>query len=217
MSSSVRTSDAASGERATSASDIHRRAVSPRRHIRQPEKEPGVNPLPLSNTPELPPPASSLPTHHVSRTTHRPRKESELAASIVHSGSIIRSAPDLSLPALVTRHKYLLVTMTILVVLCIVYLYFAVSMGADDFRCQGLRGDALVECREGLMAARRDAAGGGKSGVRGDEGREKGADSVAIAGVGDSEVQEAGGEGGGGDFDGDARVTGRRGRAGGQR
>jgi hypothetical protein len=76
-------------------------------------------------------------------------------------------AADLSLPALVERHKFLLVTVVILVVLCTVYLYFAVSMeikddpGYSGAACRGLQGEALRLCQEKLVtqAAKEQAAG----------------------------------------------------------
>ncbi|CAI7789478.1 unnamed protein product [Closterium sp. NIES-53] len=77
--------------------------------------------------------------------------------------------PDMSVRALLARHQYLLRTMAILVVLCAVYLYFAISMDQEGLSCQGLRGEALAECREQLKAKRlanRKGRGGDNAGVK---------------------------------------------------
>ncbi|GJP35417.1 hypothetical protein CLOM_g19946 [Closterium sp. NIES-68] len=60
----------------------------------------------------------------------------------------------MSVRALLARHQYLLRTMAILVVLCAIYLYFAISMDQEGMSCQGLRGAVLAECREQLKAKR---------------------------------------------------------------
>jgi len=60
--------------------------------------------------------------------------------------------PDLSLRALVDRHRFLLVAVILLVVLCSIYLYFAISMdlSAENARthCKGLTGEMLRSCEK---------------------------------------------------------------------
>ncbi|GJP37856.1 hypothetical protein CLOM_g22260 [Closterium sp. NIES-68] len=78
--------------------------------------------------------------------------------------------PDMSVRALLARHQYLLRTMAILVVLCAIYLYFAISMDQEGMSCQGLRGAVLAECREQLKAKRlanRKGRGGDGAGISG--------------------------------------------------
>ncbi|MED6110809.1 hypothetical protein PIB30_046287 [Stylosanthes scabra] len=47
---------------------------------------------------------------------------------------------------LVNRHRFLLVALCLLVILCTVYLYFAITLGAVD-SCSGLSGDAKALCQ----------------------------------------------------------------------
>lgn len=94
-----------------------------------------------------------------SQSAHR-RPHSQPADTMTYS-KLGRKAeePDLSMPALVERHKFLLVTVVILVILCSVYLYFAVSMeiknadlGYVGAACRGLKGELLQKCQEKLVA-----------------------------------------------------------------
>uniref|UniRef100_A0A0D9X611 Uncharacterized protein n=2 Tax=Leersia perrieri TaxID=77586 RepID=A0A0D9X611_9ORYZ len=48
--------------------------------------------------------------------------------------------------ALVERHRFLLTTLVVLVFLCTIYLYFAVTLGAPD-ACSGLAGTEKAVCR----------------------------------------------------------------------
>ncbi|KAL4274830.1 hypothetical protein AHAS_Ahas20G0046400 [Arachis hypogaea] len=63
------------------------------------------------------------------------------------SASFRRPKDELgSWSTLVKRHRFLLVALGLLVILCTVYLYFAITLGAGD-SCSGLSGDAKVTCQ----------------------------------------------------------------------
>eukprot|EP00271_Cylindrocystis_brebissonii_P003922 TRINITY_DN15191_c0_g1_i1.p1 TRINITY_DN15191_c0_g1~~TRINITY_DN15191_c0_g1_i1.p1 ORF type:complete len:129 (-),score=22.22 TRINITY_DN15191_c0_g1_i1:46-432(-) len=66
--------------------------------------------------------------------------------------SPFKLAVDNSTSALILRHQFLLWTMLVLVILCTVYLYFAVSLGSLP-ECKGKWGKDLVSCRGGEGAA----------------------------------------------------------------
>lgn len=67
------------------------------------------------------------------------------------SSSKLRDDSDLSFWALVERHRFLLCTMSVLFVLCTVYLYFAISMGEEYALCDRLKGSARKECHVNLL------------------------------------------------------------------
>ncbi|BAT73844.1 hypothetical protein LR48_Vigan01g072200 [Vigna angularis] len=52
--------------------------------------------------------------------------------------------------ALVKRHLFLLSALALLTVLCIIYLYFAITLGAND-SCFGLSGPEKVSCQMDLV------------------------------------------------------------------
>ncbi|KAK9697129.1 hypothetical protein RND81_08G016800 [Saponaria officinalis] len=52
---------------------------------------------------------------------------------------------DMSCSALMQRHRFLLTALVLLVILCTVYLYFAVTLGSDEF-CSGLLGTERELC-----------------------------------------------------------------------
>ncbi|KAL2901267.1 Endoplasmic reticulum junction formation protein lunapark-B [Bienertia sinuspersici] len=51
---------------------------------------------------------------------------------------------DISFPTLMQRHRFLLTALVLLVLLCTVYLYFAVTMGSRS--CSGLLGTEKEMC-----------------------------------------------------------------------
>ncbi|XP_074269516.1 uncharacterized protein LOC141592661 [Silene latifolia] len=53
---------------------------------------------------------------------------------------------DMSCSALVQRHRFLLTALVLLVILCTVYLYFAVTLGGSDDFCSGLLGTERELC-----------------------------------------------------------------------
>ncbi|OIV91610.1 hypothetical protein TanjilG_09022 [Lupinus angustifolius] len=80
----------------------------------------------------------------------------------------IRSSPSLkrqftkdelgSWLTLVERHRYLLTALVLLVVLCTIYLYFAVTLGANG-SCDGMNGAQKASCHMELI---RDTIAKGK-------------------------------------------------------
>lgn len=56
-----------------------------------------------------------------------------------------RNEPDLGWFATARRHQFLLFMLAILTFLCTIYLYFAITLGADS--CTGLRGPQRAACR----------------------------------------------------------------------
>ncbi|MED6188153.1 hypothetical protein PIB30_083301 [Stylosanthes scabra] len=81
----------------------------------------------------------------------RPKKiplEAMVLESIVsRSPSFRRQKDELgSCSTLVNRHRFLLVALCLLLILCTVYLYFAITLGAAD-SCSGLSGDAKASCQ----------------------------------------------------------------------
>ena len=56
------------------------------------------------------------------------------------------SVADISWRSLGHRHKFLLCMLGVLTLLCTVYLYFAVTLGASD-SCSGLGGAQRVSCQ----------------------------------------------------------------------
>ncbi|KAL1563830.1 hypothetical protein AAHA92_06253 [Salvia divinorum] len=57
-----------------------------------------------------------------------------------------------SCATLVQRHRFLLTALALLVVLCTIYLYFAVTLGSAD-ECSDLAGAEKASCRLQLSAA----------------------------------------------------------------
>ncbi|GAB2268589.1 hypothetical protein Dimus_003544 [Dionaea muscipula] len=55
------------------------------------------------------------------------------------------SPSDLSCTSLIQRHRFLLTTLVLLVFLCTVYLYFAVTLGSNG-SCSGLLGSERELC-----------------------------------------------------------------------
>ncbi|CAI5473495.1 unnamed protein product [Closterium sp. Yama58-4] len=124
---------------------------------------------------------------------------SPFASRVARHGSLGGGQVDMSVRALLARHQYLLRTMAILVVLCAVYLYFAISMDQEGLSCQGLRGEALAECREQLKAKRlanRKGRGGDNAGVKNGagksgevrEGREGSKSGGEVGGSGEGQI-----------------------------
>ncbi|KAL8139307.1 hypothetical protein V2J09_005328 [Rumex salicifolius] len=66
---------------------------------------------------------------------------------------------DLSCSALLQRHRFLLTALVLLVILCSIYLYFAVTLG-DTKSCLGLIGNERELCH--LKHAKDSLSGGGK-------------------------------------------------------
>eukprot|EP00897_Mesotaenium_endlicherianum_P001077 jgi/Mesen1/10970/ME000096S10548 len=64
------------------------------------------------------------------------------------AGDSSRDDPsDNTLAALVRRHRFLLSMMSVLLVLCTIYLYFAISMGEGPTSCSGLHGADFEQCK----------------------------------------------------------------------
>ncbi|ESW31203.1 hypothetical protein PHAVU_002G218400 [Phaseolus vulgaris] len=59
--------------------------------------------------------------------------------------------------AMVKRHRFLLYALALLTVLCTIYLYFAITLGAND-SCFGLSGPKKVSCQ--MELAKVSAANG---------------------------------------------------------
>ncbi|KAG6413248.1 hypothetical protein SASPL_125956 [Salvia splendens] len=57
-----------------------------------------------------------------------------------------------SCTTLVQRHQFLLIALALLVVLCTIYLYFAVTLGSAD-ECSNLAGAQKATCRLQLLKA----------------------------------------------------------------
>ncbi|GAA0173705.1 hypothetical protein LIER_27267 [Lithospermum erythrorhizon] len=66
-------------------------------------------------------------------------------ASATYSKKSSRGGEFESFPVLFHRHRYLLTALALLTFLCIVYLYFAVTLGATD-SCSGLSGVQKASC-----------------------------------------------------------------------
>ncbi|XP_024387592.1 uncharacterized protein [Physcomitrium patens] len=66
------------------------------------------------------------------------------------------SSPDSSWRSLANRHKFLLYMLGLLVVLCTIYLYFAITLGSSD-SCSGLGGAQRVSCQMRVDAMKTDS------------------------------------------------------------
>ncbi|KAI5068139.1 hypothetical protein GOP47_0016484 [Adiantum capillus-veneris] len=85
--------------------------------------------------------------HTVMSPAHR-RNQNPVSPSssfFRRSSTFPREEPDLSWVALFRRHRFLLLTLALLMFLCTVYLYFAIKLGADN--CSGLIGKDEALCR----------------------------------------------------------------------
>uniref|UniRef100_A0A803LTY2 Uncharacterized protein n=1 Tax=Chenopodium quinoa TaxID=63459 RepID=A0A803LTY2_CHEQI len=86
--------------------------------------------------------ASTMALDNVISSPHR-RTQGAFASSSPHK----KFSHDVSFTTLIQRHRFLLVALVLLVVLCTVYLYFAVTMSSGE-SCSGLLGTERVLCLE---------------------------------------------------------------------
>nr|PNR41621.1 hypothetical protein PHYPA_019025 [Physcomitrium patens] len=66
------------------------------------------------------------------------------------------SSSDSSWRSLANRHRFLLNMLGLLVVLCTIYLYFAITLGPSD-SCSGLGGAGRVRCEMRVNATEADS------------------------------------------------------------
>lgn len=67
------------------------------------------------------------------------------ASLLRRSSTFSREETDLSWMALIRRHRFLLLMLALLILLCTIYLYFAIKLGADN--CSSLSGKEEALCR----------------------------------------------------------------------
>ncbi|KAG6424411.1 hypothetical protein SASPL_114829 [Salvia splendens] len=84
---------------------------------------------------------------------HRRSQQTQSAFSPRSRKQHWRDAELGSWQTLVQRHQFLLTALSLLVALCTIYLYFAVTLGSAD-ECSGLAGAEKVSCRLQLSAAK---------------------------------------------------------------
>ncbi|KNA19767.1 hypothetical protein SOVF_058370 [Spinacia oleracea] len=79
----------------------------------------------------------------ISSPHRRSQTQGAFASSPRHKKSALS---DISFSALIQRHRFLLVALVLLIILCTVYLYFAVTLGSES--CSGLLGTERELCLE---------------------------------------------------------------------
>ncbi|CAJ1936242.1 unnamed protein product [Sphenostylis stenocarpa] len=81
--------------------------------------------------------------------------DSLLSTPVLRSPSLRRQYAKHELGSwstLVRRHRFLLAAIALLTVLCTIYLYFAITLGAND-SCYGLSGPQKASCHMKLLKA----------------------------------------------------------------
>ncbi|GAB2216661.1 hypothetical protein Droror1_Dr00024438 [Drosera rotundifolia] len=75
-----------------------------------------------------------------------PHRRTQTQFSTQSPASKKQFPPDMSFASLIERHRFLVTALVLLVLLCIVYLYFAVTLGSNG-SCSGLLGSERELCQ----------------------------------------------------------------------